>query len=206
VPFVRGCGFEPILSDSFVTTPSCSFYAKEVGCLGALVITASHNPYNWLGLKIKSFYGCSVDESFTSEIEKRLMLGNSIEKIDGDNQLVDIKKFHLDKIKSIIFVVLTSRNKLHPSFKLILSIESNKILITSISGQFVSYPINSIPLCSFSCNLNEFLLCFLSKTIPLVNNLIGLFLFINLVHDNLTIDVVISGLRHNELLLTIPTT
>ena len=104
-------------------------------------------------------------------------------------------------------MVLTSRNKLQPSFKLILSIESNKILITSISGYFVSYPINSIPLCNFSCNLNEFLLfCFLSKTIPLVNNLIGLFLFINLVDDNLTIDVVISGLRHNELLLTIPTT
>ena len=35
----------------------------------------------------------------------------------------------------------------------------------------------------------------------IVNNLIGLFLFINLVDDNLTIDVVISGLRHNELLL-----
>ena len=101
VPFVRGCGFEPILSNSFVTTPSCSFYAKEMGCLGALVITASHNPYNWLGLKIKSFNGCSVDESFTSEIEKRLMLGNSIEKIDGAYQLADIKKFHLDKIKSL---------------------------------------------------------------------------------------------------------
>ena len=61
VPFVRGCGFEPLLSNNFVTTPSCSFYAKEMGCLGALVITASHNPYNWLGLKIKSFNGCSVD-------------------------------------------------------------------------------------------------------------------------------------------------
>jgi phosphomannomutase len=38
--------------------------------LGCLVITASHNPYNWLGLKIKSFKGCSVDESFTKEVEK----------------------------------------------------------------------------------------------------------------------------------------
>ena len=101
VPFVRGSGFEPILSKSFVTTPSCSFYAKEMGCLGALVITASHNPYNWLGLKIKSFNGCSVDESFTSKIEKRLMLGNSIEKIEDANQMVDVKNFHLDKIKSL---------------------------------------------------------------------------------------------------------
>ena len=30
IPYVKGCGFEPILSNSFVTTPSCSFYAKEM--------------------------------------------------------------------------------------------------------------------------------------------------------------------------------
>jgi len=44
VTFVRVFSFETILSDSVVTTPSCSFYAKEFGCLGALVITTSHNP------------------------------------------------------------------------------------------------------------------------------------------------------------------
>jgi len=101
VPFVKGCGFEPILSNSFVTTPSCSFYAKEMNCLGALVITASHNPYNWLGLKIKSFNGCSVDESFTTEIEKRLMLGNAIDKLEDSYEIADVKKLHLDRIKSL---------------------------------------------------------------------------------------------------------
>ena len=81
--FVKGCGFEPILSNSYVPTPSCSLYAKKFMFLGCLVITASHNPYNWLGLKIKSFKGCSVDESFTKEVEKRLLLGNSIERLEG---------------------------------------------------------------------------------------------------------------------------
>ncbi len=98
--FVRGCGFEPILSTSYVTTPSCSLYAKRFMFLGSLVITASHNPYNWLGLKIKSFKGCSVDESFTREVEKRLLLGNSIERSQASYEKVDIKKFHLDQIKS----------------------------------------------------------------------------------------------------------
>ncbi len=98
--FVKGCGFEPILSTSYVTTPSCSFYAKKFMFLGCLVLTASHNPYNWLGLKIKSFKGCSVDESFTKEVEKRLILGNSIERLEGVYEKVDIKKFHLDQIKS----------------------------------------------------------------------------------------------------------
>ena len=98
--FVKGCGFEPILSTSYVPTPSCSLYAKKFMFLGCLVITASHNPYNWLGLKIKSFKGCSVDESFTKEVEKRLLLGNSIERLEGAYEKVDIKKFHLDHIKS----------------------------------------------------------------------------------------------------------
>ena len=98
--FVKGCGFEPILSTSYVPTPSCSLYAKKFMFLGCLVITASHNPYNWLGLKIKSFQGCSVDESFTKEVEKRLLLGNSIERLEGAYEKVDIKKFHLDQIKS----------------------------------------------------------------------------------------------------------
>ena len=98
--FVKGCGFEPILSTSYVPTPSCSLYAKKFMFLGCLVITASHNPYNWLGLKIKSFKGCSVDESFTKEVEKRLLLGNSIERLEVAYEKVDIKKFHLDQIKS----------------------------------------------------------------------------------------------------------
>ncbi len=98
--FVKGCGFEPVISTSYVPTPSCSLYAKKFMFLGCLVITASHNPYNWLGLKIKSFKGCSVDESFTKEVEKRLLLGNSIERLEGAYEKVDIKKFHLDQIKS----------------------------------------------------------------------------------------------------------
>ena len=79
--FVKGSGFDPVLSNSFVPTPSCSLYTNKFMFLGCLVITASHNPYNWLGLKIKSYQGCSVDESFTKEVEKRLLLGNSIQRL-----------------------------------------------------------------------------------------------------------------------------
>mgnify|MGYP001217803237 CR=1 FL=1 len=108
--FVRGCGFEPVLSNTYLPTPSCSLYAKQFMFLGCLVITASHNPYNWLGLKIKSFKGCSVDESFTKEVEKRLILGNSFEKLKGEYEVVDIKKFHLDHIKSKFNIDLIVNN------------------------------------------------------------------------------------------------
>ena len=101
IPYVKASGLEPILAKTYVTTPSCSFYAKESKILGALVITASHNPYYWLGLKIKSFNGCSVNELFTRGVEQRLSLGNQIEPIECEASRVDIKQFHLERIRSL---------------------------------------------------------------------------------------------------------
>ncbi|MFY8148903.1 MAG: phosphoglucomutase/phosphomannomutase family protein, partial [Prochlorococcaceae cyanobacterium] len=48
---VRGAGLEPLLSDSPTPTPASSWAVVERQALGALVITASHNPPEWLGLK-----------------------------------------------------------------------------------------------------------------------------------------------------------
>ncbi len=101
IPVVLGCGFEPVLTSSYVTTPSCSLYAREFNFLGALVITASHNPFNWLGLKIKSFQGCSVDKSFTEKVQERIRLGNKVEIRNGSYEKVDVKNYHLEKIKSL---------------------------------------------------------------------------------------------------------
>jgi phosphomannomutase len=47
----------------------------ERGALGALVITASHNPPEWLGLKIKGPFGGSVEGDFTRRVETRLAAG-----------------------------------------------------------------------------------------------------------------------------------
>ena len=44
----------------------------ERQALGALVITASHNPPEWLGLKIKGPFGGSVEGDFTAAVEQRL--------------------------------------------------------------------------------------------------------------------------------------
>ena len=50
---VRGCHLEPLLTETPVATPACSWAVVHKKALGALVITASHNPPEWLGLKIK---------------------------------------------------------------------------------------------------------------------------------------------------------
>ena len=72
---VRGCELEPLLTDTAVPTPACSWAVVERQALGALVITASHNPPEWLGLKIKGPFGGSVEGDFTAAVERRLAAG-----------------------------------------------------------------------------------------------------------------------------------
>jgi len=72
---VRGVNLQPLLADSATPTPAASWAVVERGALGALVITASHNPPEWLGLKIKGPFGGSVEGDFTQRVETRLAAG-----------------------------------------------------------------------------------------------------------------------------------
>ncbi len=69
---VSAAGFDILLSETFAPTPAFSWAAKQENALGALVITASHNPGKYLGLKVKSAFGGSVPPEVTKEIEALL--------------------------------------------------------------------------------------------------------------------------------------
>jgi len=69
---VTAIGFDVLLSDSYAPTPAFSWAAKQLNALGALVITASHNPGTYLGLKVKGAFGGSVPPEVTKEIEAGL--------------------------------------------------------------------------------------------------------------------------------------
>ena len=69
---VQQAGFDVILSNTFAPTPAFSWAAHSQNALGALVITASHNPGDYLGLKVKGNFGGSVPPEMTQQIEARL--------------------------------------------------------------------------------------------------------------------------------------
>ncbi len=69
---LQQAGFEVILSNTFAPTPAFSWAAHDQNALGALVITASHNPGHYLGLKVKGNFGGSVAPELTQQIEARL--------------------------------------------------------------------------------------------------------------------------------------
>jgi phosphomannomutase len=65
-------GFDVLLSDSYAPTPAFSWAAKTQNALGAIVLTASHNPAKYLGLKVKGAFGGSVSPEITQQIEALL--------------------------------------------------------------------------------------------------------------------------------------
>jgi phosphomannomutase len=69
---VSAAGFEVLLSTDYAPTPAFSWAAKQHNALGALVITASHNPGSYSGLKVKGAFGGSVPPAITQQIEARL--------------------------------------------------------------------------------------------------------------------------------------
>jgi phosphomannomutase len=69
---VSAAGFEVLLSDTYAPTPAFSWAAKQHNALGALVITASHNPGGYSGLKVKGAFGGSVPPEVTKKIEALL--------------------------------------------------------------------------------------------------------------------------------------
>lgn len=69
---VQASGFDVLLADTYAPTPAFSWAAKERNALGAIVMTASHNPGKYLGLKVKGAFGGSVPPEVTKQIEIRL--------------------------------------------------------------------------------------------------------------------------------------
>lgn len=69
---IAAAGYEVLLSSCFAPTPAFSWAAKDQGALGAIVITASHNPAVYSGLKVKGAFGGSAPPEVTQQIEARL--------------------------------------------------------------------------------------------------------------------------------------
>ncbi|MCJ2543350.1 phosphoglucomutase/phosphomannomutase family protein [Thermostichus vulcanus] len=75
---VASLGIPVYLSACAAPTPAFSWAAKEQGCHGALVITASHNPAHYSGLKVKGGFGGSVPPEVTTEIEQEMQNLSSV--------------------------------------------------------------------------------------------------------------------------------
>ena len=98
-------GIKAILADRPTPTPSVSFAIKDRGLAGGVMITASHNPARYNGIKFKAYYGGSAGPEVTARFEHYLGKGAinyeslSELKSKGMIEVEDIIPQHLEFIK-----------------------------------------------------------------------------------------------------------
>lgn len=118
-------GIKPILSHQAIPTPVLSYATvKKKAGLG-IMITASHNPFYFNGLKIKMPSGCSAPVPVTREIEKtaqRIMNGQKSPhppflKVGNKEDFVQEYYAHLRRyLKKIDYRSLTKKIVIDPLF------------------------------------------------------------------------------------------
>jgi alpha-D-glucose phosphate-specific phosphoglucomutase len=70
--FITASGTPVWLTDKPCPTPAISLLVRQRHAAGGIVITASHNPYRWNGIKYKASYGSSALPSIVAQIEQEL--------------------------------------------------------------------------------------------------------------------------------------
>ncbi len=81
-------GIPVLLSDRITPTPALSYGVRGRGAAGGVMITSSHNPFQWNGVKYKAFYGGSGRPAIIAEIEKEL--GRSLVRADKPAKIEEV--------------------------------------------------------------------------------------------------------------------
>lgn len=95
-----------VIDLGLVTTPCVGISLRELGCAGGVVVTASHNPIQYNGIKLLLDNGIAPDPQTAAKIKQRFLEGNFTHadslhcgKVTSDDQADDR---HLTKVLSVI--------------------------------------------------------------------------------------------------------
>src|SRR5438552_1556254 len=86
------------LANDYVPTPAVSFAVKSIGAAGGVMITSSHNPFNWNGVKFKAKFGGSATPAIMKIIEEETAAGAMPTGKRAEIEDVDLKPAYVRAI------------------------------------------------------------------------------------------------------------
>jgi len=101
---LAGSGIAAHLSDDYTPTPALSYAVVNLKSAGGVMITSSHNPYNWNGVKYKAGYGGSGTPAIMKSIESGLD-APSIQRSGGSLTSADFKRPYIAALKKFVDLV-----------------------------------------------------------------------------------------------------
>jgi phosphomannomutase len=95
------------LADCACPTPAVSLLVRQRGAAGGIMITASHNPFRWNGIKLKASYGSSASPAIVSRVERELatVLKDGLPPLPARRELIhllDVRTPYLDTLEKLV--------------------------------------------------------------------------------------------------------
>lgn len=104
---VSATGTPVWLTDKPCPTPAISLLVRQRNAAGGIVVTASHNPHSWNGMKYKASYGSSALPSIVAQIESELarILSDGVPTLPARKELIhrlEPRAPYLDTIEKLV--------------------------------------------------------------------------------------------------------
>src|ERR1700676_843872 len=95
---IAAAGILVKLADDYTPTPAISYAVKHRGAAGGVIVTSSHNPWNWNGVKFKGKFGGSATPAIMKKIEEELAAGALPKGNKAAIEEVDLKKAYITAV------------------------------------------------------------------------------------------------------------
>ena len=95
---IAGAGVPVKLADDYTPTPAVSYAVKTNGAAGGVMITSSHNPWNWNGVKFKGKFGGSATPGIMKKVEEELRAGVMPRGAKAAIENVDLKSAYIEAV------------------------------------------------------------------------------------------------------------
>lgn len=98
---LSGNNIKVLLSDAIIPTPVLSFTTKNKDCFAGVMITASHNPPEYNGIKFKSSLGSPFSSEATKVVEE-LLYKSVVQQSETNISMMDMLPDYISHIESLI--------------------------------------------------------------------------------------------------------
>ena len=108
---IAGAGIPVKLANDYTPTPAVSYAVKTQGAAGGVMVTSSHNPWNWNGVKFKGKFGGSATPGIMKRVEEELNAGAMPQGSKGAIDEVDLKAAYVAAVCRFADVELIKKTK-----------------------------------------------------------------------------------------------
>jgi alpha-D-glucose phosphate-specific phosphoglucomutase len=108
---IAAAGIPVKLANDYTPTPAVSYAVKHQGAAGGVMVTSSHNPWNWNGVKFKAKFGGSATPAIMKKIEEELASGGAPKGNKAAVEQVDLKKDYIAAVCAFADMDLISKTK-----------------------------------------------------------------------------------------------